>query len=125
MSVINKLGIGKATQIAMRKIIRSAVELDTDFFVLVDGFHIRYAKGCSKTRQKAIPKGDQTCMSIAAASIVAKVHRDALMRKLHKQYPHYFFAQNKGYGTKAHQNAIKKYGLCRIHRTSFSLQKFL
>jgi len=53
------------------------------------------------------------------------VYRDKLMRKLHKKYPKYGFAKNKGYGTKFHQEAIREYGLSRIHRRSFDLQKFL
>lgn len=63
--------------------------------------------------------GDALSISIAAASIVAKVTRDRLMREYDTIYPEYGFAQNKGYGTAAHIEAIKKYGPCPIHRMSF------
>ncbi|MBA3724705.1 MAG: ribonuclease HII, partial [Candidatus Levybacteria bacterium] len=59
------------------------------------------------------------------ASIIAKVHRDALMHALHPQYEAYDFSTNKGYGTKKHREAIGKFGLSDLHRTSFNLTKFL
>lgn len=117
--IINKVGIGKATQVAFRKAIKS-LQIKTDY-VLVDGFKV---KQFSQRKQKAIIKGDQLCFSIAAASIIAKVYRDDLMRKLHEKYPNYGFDKHKGYGTKEHQNAIKRYGLSKIHRKSFNLEKY-
>src|SRR5258707_1209936 len=62
---------------------------------------------------------------LVAASVIAKVYRDNLMRELHEQYFMYNFLENKGYGTKFHREALKKYGLSEVHRTSFDLQKFL
>jgi ribonuclease HII len=70
--------------------------------------------------QRSIIKGDALCLSIAAASIVAKVTRDRLMLELHEQYPLYGFAQHKGYGTEAHLAALQAYGACPIHRQSFA-----
>lgn len=70
-------------------------------------------------RQMSIIKGDEKCYSIAAASIVAKVVRDDIMADLHEKYPEYNFLSNKGYGTKDHIEAIKRYGLSPIHRRSF------
>lgn len=70
--------------------------------------------------QRSIIKGDARCLSIAAASIIAKVTRDRLMIELHKQYPEYYFDQNKGYGTKKHLAALRKYGATPLHRRSFS-----
>jgi ribonuclease HII len=70
--------------------------------------------------QRSIIKGDASCLSIAAASIVAKVTRDRLMVQLHEQYPTYGFAQHKGYGTEAHLAALHKHGACPIHRRSFA-----
>lgn len=67
-----------------------------------------------------IIKGDAKCYSIAAASIVAKVTRDRIMREWDKVYPEYGFEKHKGYGTAAHIAAIKEYGLCPIHRRSFT-----
>jgi ribonuclease HII len=117
---INKLGIGKATQTAFRKAISNLSK--TPDFYLIDAFFIKHL---DKVKQKPIKFGDKICASISAASIIAKVYRDDLMRKLHKIYPQYNFEQNKGYGTKDHRDAIKKHGLCKIHRTSFNLDKFL
>jgi ribonuclease HII len=69
--------------------------------------------------QKTLVKGDQRSLSVAAASIVAKVFRDSLMEEMHRNYPHYNFAGNKGYATLEHRNAIKLYGCCPIHRRTF------
>jgi ribonuclease HII len=69
--------------------------------------------------QCGIIKGDQKSVSIAAASIIAKVYRDNLMRDYDSQYPVYGFAQHKGYATKQHIAAIKQFGLCQIHRKTF------
>ena len=67
----------------------------------------------------SIVKGDAKSYSIAAASILAKVYRDRLMEKFDAEYPEYGFAKHKGYGTKQHIEAIKKYGPCPIHRRTF------
>ena len=72
----------------------------------------------------SIIKGDAKCYSIAAASILAKVTRDRIMREWDKVYPEYGFERHKGYGTAAHIAAIKDYGLCPIHRKSFT-KKFV
>ena len=69
---------------------------------------------------KSIIKGDAKCYSISAASIIAKVTRDRIMREWDKVYPQYGFEKHKGYGTAAHIAAIKEYGLCPIHRKSFT-----
>lgn len=125
VSVINRKGITKATQIAFRRAIQQArKEISINIYVLIDGFHIKFIKGVGLKNQKGIIKGDQKSLSIAAASIIAKVHRDKLMKNLDKKYPEYNFAKNKGYGTKEHQEAIKKYGFSKIHRSSFDLLKF-
>ena len=70
--------------------------------------------------QKALIKGDSLSISIAAASIVAKVTRDRLLIEADKKYPLYGFSKHKGYGTRQHIDAIKKYGICPIHRVSFT-----
>lgn len=120
VSAINKAGIGKATQIAFRKAVKNLSKKPD--FVLIDAFYIKHFK---RKSQKPIKDGDKICLSISAASIIAKVYRDKLMKNLAKKYPQYGFAKNKGYGTRSHQEAIKRYGLSRIHRKSFDLQKFL
>lgn len=114
VSKINKLGIGKATFMAFRKAVKQ-LKVAPDSY-LVDAFYI---PGLSVKKQLAIIGGDKVCASIAAASIVAKVHRDNLMKKLHYQYPVYGFGKHKGYGTKYHQLAIAKYGQTPLHRRAF------
>ena len=85
-------------------------------FLLVDGFQI---KGCG-VPQKSIVKGDSRSLSIAAASIVAKVVRDRTMIELDHLYPEYGFAKHKGYATAEHLEAIQQYGPCPAHRRSFA-----
>lgn len=120
VETINQIGIGKATQMAFTKVIQ-ALKLQPDF-VLVDAFPILEF---DRNKQKALIGGDLHCFSISASSIIAKVYRDELMVKLHQYNPNYGWDQNKGYGTKIHRQAIKKYGLSKHHRTSFNLEKFL
>lgn len=84
-------------------------------FVLIDGIHhipVSFP-------QKCIKKGDQLSQSISASSIVAKVYRDGIMKSYHEHYPEYGFHRNKGYGTKGHLNALRKFGPCPIHRLTF------
>lgn len=111
---IDKVGVGRATHIAFRKV---AASLKPDF-CLIDAFYIKHF---ARKRQQAVKNGDQICASISAASIVAKVYRDKLMRAISPKYPAYGFAKHKGYGTKMHQEAIKKYGFTKIHRRSYNL----
>jgi ribonuclease HII len=85
--------------------------------LLVDGPHF---PGANIPFTKIVD-GDSECFSIAAASIIAKVTRDRLMVEYDKRYPQYGFAKHKGYGTKAHLEAIKKHGPCEIHRKSFRM----
>lgn len=127
VTTINKIGIHKATFQAFRKSLQEVLRkfpFETTY-VLADGFHIPHVKQLGIIRQKAIIKGDRKSISIAAASIVAKVYRDTLMSDLHDLYAAYNFRENKGYGTKEHQNMISRYGLSKLHRTSFNLTKFL
>lgn len=120
LSVINAVGIGKATQQAFRKAI-ATLSFQPQFH-LIDAFYIEQV---DKKLQKPIIHGDRISISIAAASIIAKVYRDQLMAKLHESYPQYNFAVNKGYGTAFHRQQIGKYGLSSVHRTSFDLGKFI
>jgi len=88
----------------------------TNYILLVDGNKIIPNLSME---QKAIVNGDKIVKSISAASIIAKVTRDRIMREYHEKYPEYCFDRHKGYGTKAHTEAIKKHGPCEIHRLSF------
>lgn len=120
VSTINKVGIGKATQMAFRKSIKSLDKAPD--FILIDAFYIKHL---NRKKQKPIKGGDKICASISAASIIAKVHRDKLMKKLHTKYPYYGLGKHKGYGTKFHQDMIRVHGLSKIHRRLFRLEKFL
>ncbi len=113
---IDRLNIHVASMLAMRRALES-MALEPDY-VLVDGFLIRtYPK-----KQRAIKGGDALSISIAAASILAKVTRDCLMLDIHDSFPHYGFSQNKGYGTAGHISALNRYGPCPEHRRSFRLE---
>lgn len=119
---IDKEGIGRATHHAMRALITKALRVFPAYslYVLVDGFHVRYIQGING-KQRSIVKGDQKSISIAAASILAKVHRDNLMKTFHSRFPEYNFKKNKGYGTAEHRYAIAQHGLSTLHRQSFDI----
>ena len=119
--VINKIGIVKATEKAMRQAIHKlkAKLNKKKVYVLIDAYNIKYLKGIGLKNQKAIIKGDEKSISIAAASIIAKVERDQKMIKLDQKYPIYFWKNNKGYGTKKHISALKKSGKSNLHRDLF------
>ncbi len=131
VAYINSHGIVKATEKAMRQAIKHVVfraseELQATSnglraFVLVDAFHVKYIPGVGLKNQRAIIKGDQKSVSIAAASIIAKVYRDRAVRNLskHPRYKKYSWRENKGYGTVNHIKAIRKYGVTKLHRTDF------
>lgn len=111
---LDLIGIGSATQKAFFNSIKG-LNIDPEH-IFTDAFAI---KNISKEKQTNIIKGDSRSISIAAASIVAKVYRDNLMNEYAKKYPEYMFNKHKGYGTKIHRDAILKYGPCDIHRRSF------
>jgi ribonuclease HII len=87
-------------------------------FLLIDGNRFTPYK---KLKHQCIVQGDGIYASIAAASILAKTHRDAYMRQVHREFPMYNWKQNKGYGTEEHRNAIEAHGLCKYHRRSFNI----
>ncbi len=111
---IDRINILEATFLAMKKAL-SALKQRPDF-VLVDG---KFAIPNLSIKQKAVIDGDRLIFSIAAASIIAKVTRDRIMLEMHKLYPQYEFNKHKGYGTKLHLAALKKFGPSPIHRRSF------
>lgn len=112
--IIDKINILEATKAAMLEAIKKlGVQPD---FLLIDGI---FTLEISDIDQKAIPKGDAKVISIAAASIIAKVTRDRMMQQAHENYPEYGFDMHKGYGTSLHFEMIKKYGPCPLHRRSF------
>lgn len=111
---IETVNILEATYLAMNRAIEGlSVKPD---FALIDGNRI--PRGI-KIPCETIVKGDSKSMSVAAASVLAKVTRDRLMLEYDKKYPEYNFKKHKGYGTKEHTELIKQYGPCEIHRFSF------
>jgi ribonuclease HII len=111
---IDDVGIATASQLAMMRAIAN-LPLKPQH-VLIDYFSLK----ASRVPHTAVPGGDEGCVSIAAASIVAKVARDAIMAEFHSTYPAYGFHQHKGYGTVGHIEALRQVGPCRIHRRSFA-----
>lgn len=116
--IIDKINIRQATRLAMEQaLLMLNHKVDV---VLIDGdMNIN-----TDIPQITIIDGDKLHLSIASASIIAKVYRDSIMERYAKLYPNYGFEKHKGYGTKEHIEAIKRYGPCPIHRTSF-LKKLL
>jgi len=110
---IDQFNILKASLEAMSRAIR--VLDPRPEFLLVDGIH----PVSLSIPQKCLKKGDQICRSISAASILAKVYRDRIMRAFHEMYPGYGFDRNMGYGTGRHLDALRAYGPCPIHRLTF------
>lgn len=127
INIINRRGIGYANKMVFRKVVKSILQKlnSSNFYLLSDGYRTKYIKKVNSNNHKAIIDGDAKSITIAAASIIAKVHRDSLMRDYSRRFHHYKFSRNKGYGTKRHQEALRKYGLSEIHRKSFELNRFL
>jgi len=126
--IIDKINILEATKLAMKRAVkkletRSKKQETRIDFVILDG----NLKIDLPIPQKSIIKADNKVFSCAAASIIAKVKRDEMMKRYHKKYPQYGFDKHKGYGTELHRKMLKKYGPCKIHRKTFkpvkSLQK--
>jgi len=136
---INAYGIRPATERAMRAAVVSLLYkvLDKDNnitsrtaltsikikdmkpYLLIDAFQVKYIPVIGLDNQLAIVKGDTKSISIAASSVIAKVYRDDLMKKLSSEFPQYGWDVNSAYGTSSHISAIKKYGVCKHHRTKF------
>ena len=118
--VIDRINIKNAAELAMEKALKhleKKKKRKTDFLI-IDGNRLGNHK--LKTRNyKLIVKADEKVFSCAAASIIAKVSRDRMMKKYHRKYPKYRFNLHKGYPTKVHLKLLKKHGHCAIHRKSF------
>ncbi len=110
---IDRINILRATHLAMRLAVEQLVDVD---FLLIDGLPVTGLP----VDNLSVVKGDSKSASIAAASILAKEYRDALMVDFAKKFPGYGFEQHKGYGTKQHLKALKSIGVCDIHRRSFA-----
>jgi len=112
-SLIDRVNILQAALLAMREAVLEL--LPCPDCLLIDGLN----RIDLSIPQATIIRGDSRSVSVAAASIIAKVSRDRLMEMYHRQFPQYNFLQNKGYGTREHREAILKFGRCKIHRRSF------
>lgn len=110
---IDEYNILKATKLAMKRAVEG-LDITPDY-ILVDAVTIDEVL----LPQMPIIKGDDLSVSIGAASIIAKVERDRYMDNMAEKYPQYLFDRNKGYGTRDHIDAIKKYGICELHRRTF------
>lgn len=116
--IIDEINILNASIRAMQE---SILQLNpTPLYIIVDGNRF---KPLNDIPYSTIIKGDSKYMSIAAASVLAKTYRDAYMDKIHEEFPMYNWKQNKGYPTKEHREAIKKYGTTKYHRMTFRLLK--
>ena len=113
VATINQINIFQASLAAMRQAISLLPEQPD--YILVDGKHLPL----NSIPGEAIVEGDAKSASIAAASILAKVTRDRMMVEYNEQWPQYGFAKHKGYGTEQHQEALRQWGPCVLHRTAF------
>ena len=114
---IDKINILQASFSAMHRSLDKLNMLPE--LLLIDGNRFKQYK---TIQHECIVKGDGKYTAIAAASILAKTYRDEHMQQLHKEFPHYGWDRNKGYGTEIHRKAIFSFGLCKYHRKSFSIQ---
>lgn len=110
---VDRLNIHQASLTAMRRAVE-ALGTRPDH-LLIDG---RFTLAL-EIPQRAVVGGDAACLAVAAASILAKVHRDGIMRAWHRRWPQYNFASNKGYGTAEHRQALTRHGPCPLHRRSY------
>lgn len=114
--IIDEINILNASIHAMQECIKKLNPIPN--YIIVDGNHF---KPIANIPHSCIIKGDSKYLSIAAASILAKTYRDEYMNQIHEEFPMYNWKQNKGYPTKEHREAIKKYGTTKYHRMSFRL----
>jgi ribonuclease HII len=110
---IDRVNILRATHLAMRRAAEALVPIPA--YCLIDGLPVNPFP----LPHEAIVKGDGKSLSIAAASIIAKVTRDRIMREIDREFPQFGFAKHQGYGTKAHLEALRIHGPCRHHRLTF------
>ncbi len=116
MDEIDKINILNASILGMHRSIDQLSPIPEH--IAVDGNRFKPYKNIPYA---CLVKGDARFLNIAAASVLAKTYRDAFMVKIHEEYPMYNWKQNKGYPTREHRNAIRKYGVTKYHRTSFKL----
>lgn len=125
VNVIDKVGVHQANKLIIQNLINKVpLKYLDNHLISIDGrfndLNLNHNNDLGrKLNYEYVVDGDESLVYVSAASILAKVHRDEFMINLSKLYPLYYFDKHKGYGTKIHQNAIKKYGLSDQHRKSF------
>lgn len=113
---VDSMGLAKARDALVLAAVKYCLQKDATAMVVMDGNQLpRGLPG----RALCFPKADALVPAVSAASILAKVYRDNLMRKLHEEYPWYDFGSNVGYGTEMHEQGIREHGICPIHRRSY------
>lgn len=116
---VDMLNIHRASLLAMHKAVQGVLKKlsnNSKIFLYIDG---RFSLPNVEVDREAVIGGDAKVFTISTASIIAKVQRDSFMVELSHKFPNYAFAQHKGYGTKQHITALKKFGLCDVHRQTF------
>lgn len=122
---LDEVGIGEAWMILMRRAILGCLQVSPNATVVVDGDNIRGLPG-SSGQVVSLVGADNIVASVSAASVVAKVTRDTLMRRVGPLYPQYGFERNVGYGSAFHEKAIETYGICPLHRRSYApIRRFI
>lgn len=118
---INSLGIVPSWKLCVAHLVKMIQKdfPDNKIHLLIDGLPMKHIPYINNVPRTGIVKGDMRSISIAAASIIAKVERDSYMKLFSTQYPNYEWGVNKGYGTKNHRDAIRKFGATQIHRDLF------
>ncbi|MBU1037144.1 ribonuclease HII [Patescibacteria group bacterium] len=110
---IDRIGITRANILVFKRALKN-FKNEVDYLLLDYVYGFKHSKPYD-----LIKKGDREILSVAIASILAKVSRDRIMRQYHQKFPQYFFNNHKGYGTKLHHSCLKKHGVCKIHRLSY------
>lgn len=113
---IDRMGLAKARDTLVVAAVKYCLQKDPTAMVVMDGNQL--PKGLPE-RAICFPKADTLVPAVSAASILAKVYRDNLMRRLHEEHPWYDFGSNVGYGTEMHEQGIREHGLCPLHRRSY------
>jgi ribonuclease HII len=126
VKIINEIGIAKAFECEVQLLVNQIIQQDRNriYFVLIDGNFSFPIENIQDAHKRSIIGGDARSVTIAAASILAKVHRDSYMKNLAKEYPEYGFERHVGYGTAQHRNAILQFGKTPHHRDLY-LRKLL
>jgi ribonuclease HII len=115
--VIDRIGLVTARDALVVRATRACLRRYPSALVVMDGNVL--PAGMDARRTVFFPKADNLVLAVSAASLIAKAYRDSLMQDMHRKYPHYGFNTNVGYGSRVHEEALREYGVCPIHRVSY------